>query len=249
MFWLLCMPFLVVAAFFILFAFLSANRREHLRHEGVVVDGVIEALHTQRRRGGATYLADYSFRPDSLPGVWPGIRHGESALDPRDFDSLKIGSGVGVTYLRTRPDISELTMLINEPSAAPWRGFGEICGIIIGVIGACILAVVGTLEKQYRRELYLIKWGTAAPAEIVGEEEIHGRYARWLRLTYSFRDQSGKLVYGRQDLVALDTETDPSTGRSYNSPLKSNPTALYDPSNVAKSMLLGPKFVEFYEPH
>ena len=66
-------------------------------------------------------------------------------------------------------------LLSDGEHKSDWAFYGQamLLGVLIGIlIGALYFAFIGL---DYRKERYLVRWGTVAPAKIVNEDESRRR--------------------------------------------------------------------------
>ena len=90
------------------------------------------------------------------------------------------------------------------------------------------------LLYQYRRQKRLLEWGEVAAATIVSDSEYNaGRAGRKSAVTYTFADDTGRVVQGKRMGLPVKNSR---RGAMYVE-MFGDPTVIYDPDDSAKNML------------
>jgi hypothetical protein len=107
--------------------------------------------------------------------------------------------------------------------------------IVCAIIGGPTLAIGVLFVFRYRREKHVLQWGKAAPAKIIGEDEIETRSGRVAKVRYSFEDDNGVT---RENTRSLPVSDDPRPGfTEERARYLNNPTAVFDPRNSKRNVL------------
>jgi hypothetical protein len=206
---------------------IEGRKNEILKTRGVVTQGSIERLRVSQGRRSTTYHVDYLFVPSSKGTTV--VRHDE-------FSSLRRGQSVPVIYDPQDIQRSSLDLDDTIRTADPYRDFWDRSVWYGLILGAGYAASAVLLIRLYRKEKWLLMWGSIAEAKIVEEQEYAIRHARRLAVTYEFADSQGNTVRGTQrDLPTRDT-----TNESWRDLVKKvvlYPVVLFDPNDNARNIL------------
>jgi len=123
-----------------------------------------------------SYHLDYAYTLD-------GAAYGNSVSVTRNFyEETQIGSHLLITYLPSDPAIVRVGT-VNQPlihsHTQNWViGIGLVC-TILGIIFAII-------EGNYKKRMFLMRYGTAAIGRITGSAQSHNKKTTSYTVSYSF---------------------------------------------------------------
>jgi hypothetical protein len=143
---------------------------------------------------------------------------------------------VPVLYEPGRPSNSGLNFDDALHTVDPYGMMLPAMAIVGGLLGGVYAVVMSVLFVPYYKEKKLLQWGTAAPAVIIRQEQVGGRYPT-MTATYRFTDAQSRLVTGIQRNLPAEKKLDWPGFRDFLQGVTDNPVALYDPENSGKSVL------------
>jgi hypothetical protein len=106
-------------------------------------------------------------------------------------------------------------------------------GLILGAGYATFMILI---IRRYRKEKWLMMWGSLADAKIVEEREYAVRHGRRMAVSYEFADSQGNTVKGtRRNLPTRDDALE--CWRDLVKKVVLYPVVLFDPNDSAKNVL------------
>ena len=221
--------------------FLNTVKISNLQDHGILVHGVVDAMHERRVKDGVRYLVDYSFSSTPISSPEPLRYHGESPVTENDFINMEVGDAVEVKCKRTEPDVSELVISLHTVWASPWRRFQRYCVVVIITLGLPTSLFLTLIGRIYFKERFLVRWGKAAPAKLISQRLVSVRGGRALRITFQFMDDHGQAFMGISGyLPAGDQREEKSIDDHQAWLIKRYTTVLYDHNAPSHNMLYPP---------
>ena len=200
-------------------------KTQMLKERGVIAAGVITNLYTSSGSKGRTnYNVTYAY-----PLVPRTAFMATDQTDRLRFSQLHVGDDVPIAYDPVYPPRSGL----NFDNIVFTRD-NIFLAAFVGIMPLFMLLVPCIFIVSYRRQRRLLQWGKAAAATIVSDTEYNaGKQGRKAAVTYSFTDESGRVVQGKRTGLAVKKSR---TGDMYQE-MFGDPTVLYDPDDSSKNML------------
>ena len=229
-----------IAAFFLLLTFLQCHGMARLKANGVDTVGVIKVTEAiMASRGGGRYEVEYVFAPKTQTSP-PRSYTGKALLSPAAFYKMAVGDTVVVTYDPHSPSTSRLRSELDTTWAEPYSKLLELAELLLPLISVASALAIGHARWAFLREEHLVRWGSVAPAVIVGERKILWKKQNYTRLTYQFRDDDGRVVTGRRSDLPSRKSLDAGYGAPARSTAADYPVVLYDPTNSSRNLLFPP---------
>jgi len=211
------------------------HKMQSLRERGREIAGTVTALYispkNHNRHVGYSYSPiEFSHQPDKTVSA-------EDLASEVEYRGLAVGGAVPVVYDPRKPDRSALRSSLDQPQQ-PKR---SLLGLSpqLAALSLFVLIPAGILSfilRIYFREKWLLSWGKATGATIIGEVEYSGRSTASSRVLYMFKDQSGNTIHGEQASIPAARDPRPDF-IEYRARFLHNPTVLFAPGNSAKHML------------
>lgn len=228
-----------VAVVLVVATFQASFAKQQLKQYGAITDGIVTSIHStpaRRSREGMRYTISYSFRVSARPDRTE-IHSRNSDVSAAVFGPARVGTSMQVTYDRRSPAVSELTAELEADWAHPYDRFRFSALIVLPVFFSPIVLMLIYTRWNYVRDRRLVRWGLAAAAVIVAENEVGSGTSRRTRVTYQFRDRDGHLVIGSRDGLPSRKKLEMANFRAFRDRILDNPTVLYDPANSARNVL------------
>lgn len=171
----------------------------------------------QKYSGRSTdYDVEYTFTVDASP--YTGSEH----VEREEYYHTKVGDRLTVTYLPSDPSIEQ----VGKVDASTLAAMRQVELVVLGFLTPMLLGFAWYCERYFRRQLRLLRYGTAVRAEILEWSEGTGTRMPRHFITVAY-DAPGS---GR---ITTTLMVDASLGRK----LVQQPTAtvLYDPQKPQES--------------
>ncbi len=177
-----------IAAMFLLLTFLQCHGMARLKATGVDTVGIVRAAETSMasRGGGRRYDVDYAFVPQTQAHRSRSYT-GSAFVSAATFYNTAVGDPVVVTYDPHSPSTSRLRSELDTTWAEPYSNLRELAELLLPLVGIASALAMGHARWAFLREGRLVRWGSVAPAVIVGERKIYRNKRHLTRLTYQFR--------------------------------------------------------------
>ena len=213
----------------------KGRENEILKTRGVATQGSVEELRVSQGRRSTTYHVDYLFVPSSNSPPQSTVK-GTTVVRHDEYSSLRRGQSVPVIYDPQDSGRSSLDLDDTIRTADPYRDFWNRSAWYGLILGAAYATGVALAIRLYRKEKWLMMWGSIAEAKIVEEREYAVRHGRRMALTYEFADSQGNKIRGtKRNLPTQDT-----TSEGWRDQLKKvvlYPVVLFDPNDSARNIL------------
>jgi len=211
------------------------HKAEVLKDRGVEVAGVVERTYTTISRKAYQYHVVYTFTPKGLAGAAPSAIRAEAVVSSTDFQKASPGRRLPIMYdpsdlSNSRPNIAD-EVRKAEPFDVVKLTLLAVLGFVSVALLLCSFRIV-----RYFRDSAILRWGQAVPATIVREEEQTTRGGPTSKVTYRFKDATGKLVEGSQKYVPTATDSRPGFS-AHRMKFMFNPTVVFDPKDSARNIL------------
>jgi hypothetical protein len=208
-----------------------------LEQRGVETTGHVSGVRITYGRNSRSYIVDYNFEPVELSHQAVTFEGGESEVSADVYNAdlyfaVRDGRPVAVIY---DPDMPDRSMLMAEFNVAKAHNIWLLVGPACAVIGGPTLAFSLLFAIRYRREKYVLQWGNAAPAKIIGEDKTATRSGWVAVVRYRFEDDKG---VARENTTSLPVRNDPRPDfTDERARYLGNPTAVFDPRNSERNVL------------
>lgn len=226
-------------------AYLFGLRLEVLKTRGVLTEGRVVGLYIGHGRFGPLYTVDYAFASRPSPQARAALNRAAQTVSERDYRLLHPGEAVPVIYDPADPDWAKLDLHDSVRKSDPFADLPaifvlELVAIGLGFARGPRFGFYGVLAG-YIREKRLLRWGRAAPAEIVEKRDVRFPWPG-TALVYRFTDADGKVVDGVCNGLPSRVFKIAGAGARLAS-MTANPTVIYDPRNSARNMLYPAAYV------
>ena len=236
--------FWLMAAFLLLLTFLQCHGMAHLKATGTETAGVIRDTETMMTsHGERRYNVEYAFVPRTQTSLSRSYT-GKAFIPAAAFYNMAVGDTIMVTYDPHSPSTSRLRSELGTTWAEPYSKFVEMSEFLLPLISVVSALVISRARRAFLREEHLVRWGSVAPAVIVGERQIYRNKQRLTRLTYQFRDDDGRVVTGKRSDLPSRKALDAGYGAAAQSTVADNPVVLYDPLDSSRNLLFPPAMMK-----
>jgi hypothetical protein len=214
---------------------MSFYKMQALKERGVQAAGTVTKLYaSDAGKGRTNYNVTYDY-----PLVPKPAYTATDQIDAQNFYQLHVGDSVPVAYdpaypLRSLLNFNDIVFARDNIGA-----LREQWPILIVLFGPFVILPI--FISGYLKQKRLLQWGKVAVATIVSDAEYNaGKAGRKAAVTYTFTDESGRVVQGkRKGLPVKDRRQDAMYKEMFE-----DPTVLYDPDDSSKNMLYPLAFVD-----
>jgi hypothetical protein len=223
----------VIMPIFLTFdAYQQSKMDAALAARGLTTAGSFDAfLQTRATKNGQRFdkiRYNFSAGSDGSPVV------GEAWVTDAFYATLRSQPQIDVVYDSAHPEVSrpvyagmELTRVMELKTMVLWS---------VAADAAALIFIVALPIRRALRDLWLLRWGLAAPARIASKSVGTGRSGNYLALNYEFVDESGQKILGRRVIWGNIT----ANGRTNDPRIRAaleNPTVLYDRNDSRRNLL------------
>ncbi len=228
--------FFVPLAMILIFFAAGSRSTTELRKNGSEISAIITKLYVGHHSGRTSFNVYYTYQPKELSRQPDSTASGQNAISELEYKPLKPGDLIAVIYDPKNPYRSSLRSELyadHSVSILSMPIFALSLLVIIPAVSWILLATT------YKREKHLLAFGQPVEAQIVDDTEYTVRNRRYSKLTYSFTDSDGNVIFGkRKGVPTEDDEADKIVGRRAR--LVANPTAIFDPQKSDRNLLYPP---------
>ena len=215
-------------------------RQSTLKQHGVSTLATIKGKHIEYDKGDLVYKIDYTYAAfDTVDGRVAPFQN-EQVTSKIDFDTLAIGNPAPLLYDPRNPTNAKLNVANEIRTSDPNQRLYTIVEALGMVVVIMITIAFGIVGFFYFPQRHLLRWGETVPATILGQQRLGGGSGwgfSYIRLTYHFTDQEGRLIEGSRGDNPIEPLVDSSTEFAE---IIANPTVFYDPKNSRRHLLYPP---------
>jgi Protein of unknown function (DUF3592) len=232
---LVTVPLLGFCLLFLGIMYAFHHDRSILRASGVPVEGQITGLEITRSKSSNSYHVRYRFQPHS-DGIDQHVQTGADVVSEAHYRYLSVGEIVPVVYEPDRPGNSGLKFDDSVNTSDDSTSMLLLALFFIGAAGGIYVLFLALILFPYFKQKRLLRWGHAAFATILREEEVGWRRPT-MTATFQFTDEQGRSIVGIQKGLPSAKRLRRPGFRAFREGVMKMPIAIYDPKNPANSML------------
>jgi hypothetical protein len=167
----------------------------------------------------------YTYAPKELANTADRVVRVERNVSEQDYVQFAPGAPIPLVYAPAAPKQSAIK---GSAGFGPPRDTGVLALVLLFSIGSSV-GLSGFVLGRSLRQRWLLRWGKAAKATIIGESEYTYKGARNAKLSYTFQDESGAQWNGQTTIPLGDANN--------LAEVIGPPTAVYDARDGSKNML------------